>query len=442
MNHALFAVRLLQAVEQPQQRQQAANYLAKELNVPAAKIEAVLAKGTGKISNAMPKSQANTMATLCQRAGLQVEVFPIEGSERLAPAVKKRNAPSRRRHPTVADAMGDAAPNPAAPSAADTPAANTTSAQTPLSAKPATSDANRSDRRARANPSPDAAAALCCQADTTKTPATATEADARATTARSSRTTRSANSPPTLSDQTQTAPNLPPVAASRRLPLALQQLQPLAKDPYILSISGMPIALLLMLLAYVVLNPGVQLLGMPLRLRSLINFISLAIAGIVLTAALLLIYQAWRAIFDSRSPLSPRYCVLLAALPLVNVVGLFQVIGRYPAALQGFSQRHGLETPPLSKALFWLCPLLLWSAPLLDHFLLARLLRRPLPISYLGFSSLVALVVLTLVVSQTCDAVNALVLARDRLLAQAKKAGATEVPPKAPTTPAEKITGS
>ena len=105
------------------------------------------------------------------------------------------------------------------------------------------------------------------------------------------------------------------------------------------------------------------------------------------------IYRMWASIQDGQARMTPGKAVGFCFIPLFNLYWMFPVFQGFAEDYNTYLARRGLHLQRLNDQLFLSYPIMvLFSA-----------------IPYLGMlASPVALVILVLIISKTCDAVNAL----------------------------------
>ena len=132
--------------------------------------------------------------------------------------------------------------------------------------------------------------------------------------------------------------------------------------------------------------------GPPLAL-----FAYIALAGLPMLFSLVVqfmfIYRMWASIQDGQARMTPGKAVGFSLIPIFNLYWMFPVFQGFAEDYNTYLAQRGLHLQRLNDQLFLSYPILvLFSA-----------------VPYLGMlASPVALVVLVLIISQTCDAVNAL----------------------------------
>ena len=103
-----------------------------------------------------------------------------------------------------------------------------------------------------------------------------------------------------------------------------------------------------------------------------------------------LLYKMWKAIQDGYARTSPGKAVVFLFIPFFNFYWAFQVFRGFAVDYNAFVDRHGIKAEPLSTGLFTSYPI--WM--ILSNFLLL-----PTPI---------AMIVLVIMISRICDAVNSI----------------------------------
>jgi len=149
--------------------------------------------------------------------------------------------------------------------------------------------------------------------------------------------------------------------------------------------SGLVLAVSIGRVREVILNPGTQLEPLGLVL--------IAVVACSSAVFLVLIYKMWAALQDGVETTTPGRAVGFLFIPLFNLFWLFKAVGGFPVAYNEYVQRHSLPLPKLASGLFYayvLASLLAW-VPLFGVFAAA-----------------LAWVLGILVISQACNAVNAL----------------------------------
>jgi hypothetical protein len=104
-------------------------------------------------------------------------------------------------------------------------------------------------------------------------------------------------------------------------------------------------------------------------------------------------HRAWSAIQDGYARTTPGRAIGLMLVPFFNIYWLFQLVGGLAEDYNAYLERHALPGEPLPEGLY---KLYCWLS--LTHW-----------IPYLGvITSLVDMVLMGVIISKTCDAVNAL----------------------------------
>lgn len=123
-------------------------------------------------------------------------------------------------------------------------------------------------------------------------------------------------------------------------------------------------------------------------------FLVLAILGTMYACVVyfVFIYKIWDAIADEHARTTPGKAVGFLFIPFYNFYWIFQVVHGFAKDCNAYIERRGLHAEKLPEGLFLTCAILQVCAA----------------IPYLGFlSALAYLVVSAIVISKTCDTVNA-----------------------------------
>lgn len=141
-----------------------------------------------------------------------------------------------------------------------------------------------------------------------------------------------------------------------------------------------------------------SLLGLP---PTLVFAASAEIFGIVAMYVLYLVglhchfwYTAWSAIQDGHARMTPGQAVGRAFIPLYNIYWAFNMVGGFPEDYNAYLDRHGLQSPKLKSGPFEVMPVLILCSVI------------PIVGAVAALANVTILV--PMIVSRTCNAVNAL----------------------------------